>query len=144
MLLPFRISIYSNNWFKFIKDFTGCQQHCTITYRKSRTKVSFTSCFDIPKENSFTSPAALSLHVFVSTIGHISCTEIKWDHKTTNPFQSGVVTTEFKMTNVTGKSTTSLTATQAWATEFGKSESEKRLMEISLCLSAGKRNSLRK
>jgi len=48
------------------------------------------------------------------------------------------------MANVTGKSVSYLTATHAKATEFSQSKSEKRFMEISVCLPAGKRNSVRK
>lgn len=31
--LPFWISVYSNNWFKSVQDFTCCQKHCAITWR---------------------------------------------------------------------------------------------------------------
>lgn len=49
------------------------------------------------------------------------------------------MTTEFKMANMTGKSATYQTAIHAQAAEFGRSKFEKRSVEISVCLSAGKR-----
>lgn len=54
------------------------------------------------------------------------------------------MTTEFEIANMTGKSTTYLTAIHAQATEHGRSKLSKTFMEISVHLSAGKRNSLAK
>lgn len=77
---------------------------------------------------------ALPLPAFFLTTDEVSCTKIKWDHKTTDTFQSRVVTSELKMANVIGKNTTYLTAIDVEATEFGRSKFEKKFMEISVCL----------
>lgn len=74
VFLPFRISIYSNNWFKFIKDLTGCQQHCTITYRKTkRRQLHF--LFQYSNPNSLTCFAA---HI---TLPHLSVFTANQDNK---------------------------------------------------------------
>lgn len=64
---------------------------------------------------------ALSLCAFILITNQASWTKIQWD-KTTDTFQIGVVTTEFKMANMTGKSTTYLTAIHAQAIECGRSK----------------------